>query len=293
MICCIKESSWLFWISRRKNTIVSLISDTQLQTLNLSNRGIEQIENGVFCLIEKLRHRKLSHNNLTVMPELCSLKKTTTLISLGPESNKIAILGENYFRDFMKWKFLFISFNKFQGISSLVWLDLQLTILDANKNEIRSFDEMFMGKRHSIYLMEEFHATGNEIAYFKTSYFSHMMWLKYLDLRENKLTHIANFRPLYQGGICLYDNPCGRQFSWTIDLTTLMWRNSDARHPIVYMGCWSLNDVSSRIARMYSYTQACGYIYDYYLPKFTIFGKYVRLSVCLSVCLIVCQFCQA
>ena len=24
---------------------------------------------------------------------------------------------------------------------------------------------------------------------------------------------------------------------------------------------------------------------DYYLPKFTIFGKYVRLSVCLSVCL--------
>ena len=31
----------------------------------------------------------------------------------------------------------------------------------------------------------------------------------------------------------------------------------------------------------------------YYLPKFTIFGKYVRLSVCLSVCLLVCQFCQA
>ena len=30
-----------------------------------------------------------------------------------------------------------------------------------------------------------------------------------------------------------------------------------------------------------------------YLPKFTIFGKYVRLSVCLSVCLLVCQFCQA
>ena len=32
---------------------------------------------------------------------------------------------------------------------------------------------------------------------------------------------------------------------------------------------------------------------DHYLPKFTIFGKYVRLSVCLSVCLLVCQFCQA
>ena len=51
----------------------------------------------------------------------------------------------------------------------------------------------------------------------------------------------------------------------------------------------------------------------YYLPKFTIFGKYVRLSVCylpkfrrnlqvcsfvglsvcLSVCLLVCRFCQA
>ena len=30
-----------------------------------------------------------------------------------------------------------------------------------------------------------------------------------------------------------------------------------------------------------------------YLPKFTIFGKYVRLSGCLSVCLLVCQFCQA
>ena len=31
----------------------------------------------------------------------------------------------------------------------------------------------------------------------------------------------------------------------------------------------------------------------HYLPKFTIFGKYVRLSVCPSVCLLVCQFCQA
>ena len=85
-----------------------------------------------------------------------------------------------------------------------MWLNLQLTILDASKNEIRSLDEMFIGKRHSIYLMEEFYAAGNGITYFKTSYISHMVWLKYLNIHENKLRHMWNFRVLYEGRIRLY-----------------------------------------------------------------------------------------
>ena len=108
---------------------------------------------------------------------------------------------ENYYgkRYFIKLRFLFINFNKFQGIGSVMWLDLQLAILDASTNEIRHLDEMFMGKRRSIYLMGEFHAAGNEITYFKTLYFSHMLWLKYLDILKNKLTHMGNFRALYLG----------------------------------------------------------------------------------------------
>ena len=209
--------SRLFWISWRKNTIIWLISDIQLQALNLSNRDIEQIEEGAFCCLENLSHFELGQNNLTVMPELCSLKIFADNVTTAEQQNRNA--REHYFRYFLKWKFLLISFNKFQGLGSVMWLDLQLTILDASTNEISHLDEMFLGKSRSIYLMEEFHAAGNEITYFKTSsYFSHMAWLKYLDLRKNKLAHMRNFGALYLERIRLYGNPwdCGRQLSWMI-----------------------------------------------------------------------------
>ena len=43
-----------------------------------------------------------------------------------------------------------------------------------------------------------------------------MIRLKYVDLRQNKLTHIGDFSPLFDGRIRLYGNPwdCEQQLSW-------------------------------------------------------------------------------
>ena len=195
-----------------------MIYSLLLQILNLTNGNIEHVEKGAFWCLEKLRHLLMTHNKLKAMPELCALKKSLILLRLG--DNSISSPKKNYFRCFKRLRYLRLSFNRFQGIGSVMGLDRQLSVLNVQMNEIRSLDEMFMAKKRPIYRIKLFFARGNQITHFKTSFFSQMTCLKRLDLRENRLTHIGDFRSLYQGWILLSGNPwnCGQQLSWMTEL---------------------------------------------------------------------------
>ena len=117
---------------------------------------------------------------------------SNSLVVLGLVTDEISNLDKDYFRGVTKLRYLRISYNRLQGMGSVMWMHLQLLVLEVYKNKIRSLHEMFMATRCPIYRLMRFHAAGNEITHFNTSFFSQMIRLKCLDHRENKLTHMGD-----------------------------------------------------------------------------------------------------
>ena len=61
-----------------------------------------------------------------------------------------------------------------------------------------------------------FDVTGNNIRHFNVSILRHMPKLKWLSIRRNKISHIADFRKFNDEQMYLSNNPwhCGAELSW-------------------------------------------------------------------------------
>ena len=84
----------------------------------------------------------------------------------------------------------------------------------AIRNEIRSLDAL---NTHGIYkFLYVANFEHNAIRTLNVSFLRHMPTLRYLNLNENTLNHVDDFRSLYVGIIDLRNNPwhCDAELSW-------------------------------------------------------------------------------
>ena len=173
---------------------------------------IKGIEDGAFCGIKKLSTLNLAHNKLTSLPELCSLN--CCLEHLEVTNNNISRLSKYFFKGFEKLKRINLNRNNLFELPELHWIQHSVSTIMATRNEIRSLDAL---NTHGIYkFLYVANFEHNAIRTINVSFLRHMPTLRYLNLNENTLNYVDDFRSLYVRIIDLRNNPwhCDAELSW-------------------------------------------------------------------------------
>ena len=160
--------------------------------------GIERIEIGGFCGAQQISRLLLHENKLTSLPSLCPLKCRLMLLSLN--NNNIGLVNNDSFKGFKKLSKINLSSNNLIQSPHLHWIRHSLVTFDASVNDIQSLD---MIQPFGIFeVLNLFSVTGNKIRHFNVSILRHMPKLMRFYITSNELSHIDDFRRIYDEAIC-------------------------------------------------------------------------------------------
>ena len=174
--------------------------------------SLEIIHPRAFCGLLKLRSLVLHGNKLRRPPELTPLK--STLYDLKLRSNRLVSIPSDYFKHFLKLKRLEIDDNQLLAVPSVHWVSSSLRILSLSKNQITSLEGFKTNasyqKLSSLILAE------NNIFVFDLEILSSMPKLIHLDLKQNLLKTMWDYRPLLSQTPDLFGNPfhCNESMAW-------------------------------------------------------------------------------
>ena len=174
--------------------------------------GFEHIEVGAFCGACEISMLNLDSNKLISAPQLCSLK--CCLVELHIPNNRISRLSKHFFHGFKKLKEVNFNNNDIIALPDLHWIQYSLSVIAVNHNKIESLSAFDISGIYS--RLHYVNVFGNYIRHFNVTLLRHIPKLDYLNLYENNLTHIDDFRTLFKGVIDLRRNPwhCGEDLSW-------------------------------------------------------------------------------
>ena len=174
--------------------------------------NLERIEDGAFCGISRLSTLKLDLNKLTSLPQLCSLK--CCLVNLHIEENKLSRINKDLFEGFKKLQIVNLNDNNLLVLPDLHWIEHSVSRLTASRNKLQSLDGLHTS---GIFIrLNTISVYSNYIRDFNISLLRHIHKLDYLDLQDNKLTHIDDIRGLNIRIMNLRNNPwhCDKELSW-------------------------------------------------------------------------------
>ena len=174
--------------------------------------GIERIGIGAFCGVQQVSRLLLENNKLTSLPSLCPLKCCLMLLLLN--NNDIGLVSNDSFKSLKKLREIYLSRNNLVQLPNLHWIRHSLVTFEASDNDIQSLD---MIEPFGIFeVLNSFDVTGNNIRHFNVSILRQMPQLKWFYIPRNKISHIEDFRTLYDEQIYLSNNPwhCGAELSW-------------------------------------------------------------------------------
>ena len=174
--------------------------------------GLERIEIGAFCGIQKLSQLVLNGNKLTSLPQLYSMK--CCLENLEVASNSISRLSKHFFKGFKKLKVINLIDNNLLELPDLHWIQHSVFNLMAKGNKIESLDALQTPGRYT--RLEVIVMYKNDIHNFNVSILRHIPKLRNFDLSYNNLTHIDDFRGPHERFMNLNGNPwhCNAELSW-------------------------------------------------------------------------------
>ena len=187
-----------------------------LQEIMLQWLQLHDVHIAAFCGLRELESLDLRFNKLNKVPELAPVKPT--LVKLLLAHNQLSRFPNDYFRWFVKLRYLDVGYNHLEAVPSLGWLGATLKILYLPKNNITSIKGIVAQKQfRELYSIDLFR---NKISVFDVKILSTMPKLRYLNLYGNSITHMENYRPYFSHSISLFENPfhCGIRMAWIATL---------------------------------------------------------------------------
>ena len=183
-----------------------------LQELIIQSHRLELVEVAAFCGLNQLLVLNLGNNNLPSAPNLCPVK--CSLESLDLEENKISAISKNYFKGFKKLRKISLGMNNIIQLPDLHWIQHTLSTITAEENHLISLEafQTFDIFKH----LSMIDVSSNNIRSFNVTLLRHMPKLATFELYWNDITHVDDFRSLYDEEIKMGQNPwhCGAALSW-------------------------------------------------------------------------------
>ena len=183
-----------------------------LQELVIRTNRLEHIEVAAFCGLNQLLVLMLGNNKLSSGPHLCSMRSSLEILDL--DENKITTISKNYFKGFKKLRKIILSNNDIIHLPDLHWIQHSVSMIKVADNRLTSLDAfqtIGMFKHLSRIFMD-----NNNIRRFNVTLLRHMPKLNNLELYDNEITHVGDFRGFYDKKINLNGNQwhCGAALSW-------------------------------------------------------------------------------
>ncbi|KAK6184894.1 hypothetical protein SNE40_007253 [Patella caerulea] len=172
-------------IKIKSNEFYGNLNDlTNIETLDLGNNMLTNLDDYVFGNLTKLEHLHLDNNHISNITS-DAFARLRSLVSLNLENNLIYHFNDSVFENLTSLRMLNLSRNNIDTIRYCEF-PLSLEKLDISFNRIVDFPER-------LFYVKQLILTSNRITHIPSGSFSKMHSLEVLSLKYNRITSLANF----------------------------------------------------------------------------------------------------